>query len=137
MLAMRYIRVYACSFFLCHLPNSTFLLLQALEINFASLSLRDVKKHGAKLPFCNCQRILPSSFVIVFVFMNNTRSIGLYLKFTLLRSPVTWCRKPSIIHQLHTDPVNSNHKNIGFKKSEKVDSICPTVTVKGVVKEKL
>ena len=41
MLAMRYIPVYACSFFLCHLPNLSFPPLQALEINVASVSLRD------------------------------------------------------------------------------------------------
>jgi len=41
MLAVRYTPEYACSFFLCHLPNLTFLPLQAFEINVASVSLRD------------------------------------------------------------------------------------------------
>ena len=79
---------------------------QSTHCSIIFLSLRNGTKHGAKLSFCNCQGFCPPLLALSF-------------KFTaLLRTPDTWCRKPSIIHQLHSVPVNSNQRNKVFKSSE-------------------
>ena len=55
-------------------------------------------KHGAKLPFCICQRIPPSNFGIVFVIINNARFILQFLWFQLLETEIYFvimqCQSP-------------------------------------------
>ena len=60
------------------IPDLTLRLFQAFEANFISLSLCNMIKHGAKLSFCNCQRILPANFVIIFVILHNAHFIALF-----------------------------------------------------------
>ena len=88
------------------ISDLTLRLFKAFEANFISLSLCNMIKHGAKLSFCNCQRILPSNLVIISVIINNAHSIALFFNFALHWSTVTWCIKLWIIHELHCIPVN-------------------------------